>query len=276
MNKTGEQPVKRSFAGRKPSASGRGVLRAGYIQGDPEHQIKRAGIDESILIYCIAGKGYVVIEGDEQDRLTVDAGQAVLIPRNTPHEYFADPKNPWEIYWFHYRRLLEKEDEEAFERKAAVYQPGISPELIAKFQQMFTAMEDYFDARGHIRVCALAQLILCDLLDQQQEGGAMLMLKQYLDENYRQNVTLDELAELIGLSKFHLSRSFKQYTGFAPKQYVNRVRITKACHLLSSTELSVAQVSEKMGYHSPFIFSEQFKNIIGYSPSEYRKMSRKF
>lgn len=104
----------------------------------------------------------------------------------------------------------------------------------------------------------------------------MLMLKQYLDENYRQNVTLDELAELIGLSKFHLSRSFKQYTGFAPKQYVNRVRITKACHLLSSTELSVAQVSEKMGYHSPFYFSEQFKNIIGYSPSEYRKMSRKF
>lgn len=262
--------------GRKLPASGRGVLIAGYFHGDPDHGIKRSGIDESILIYCIAGKGYAVIAGDEQDRMTIGAGQAVLIPRNTPHEYYADPDNPWEIYWIHYRKLLEEEDEAVYERRAAVYQPGVSPELTAKFQQLLTVMEDYFDVRGHIKAAALAQLILCGLLDRQQEGGAMRKLKQYLDENYRQDVTLDGLSELVGLTKFHLSRSFKQYSGFAPKQYVNRVRITRACHLLSNTELSVAQVSERVGYHSPFYFSEQFKSVIGYSPSEYRRMSCKF
>jgi len=65
-------------------------------------------------------------------------------------------------------------------------------------------------------------------------------------------------------------RSFKEITGFSPTQYIIRLRLEKACHLLSTTTLPVTEIAFHVGFDDSNYFARQFHNVIGLSPSHYR------
>jgi AraC-like DNA-binding protein len=97
----------------------------------------------------------------------------------------------------------------------------------------------------------------------------------YLDDNYQQNLTLDLLAERFMISKYYLSRMFKEVTGFTLIEYLNGVRTKQAQTMLRTTALNVTAISEKVGFDNITHFGRVFKTITGWTPLKYRKAARK-
>lgn len=94
--------------------------------------------------------------------------------------------------------------------------------------------------------------------------------KRYIDENYNEAISLDKLAEIAHVNKYYLSHSFKKEYGSSPIDYMLKRRITEAKALLSSTDYSLIQIAEQLGFGSPAYFSKCFRKVEGISPSGYR------
>lgn len=95
---------------------------------------------------------------------------------------------------------------------------------------------------------------------------------EYVENNYTEDITLDSAAEMAGFSKCYFSRVFSKQTGIGFSRFLLRKRISVAAHLLSTTQLSIVQVSAQSGFSSLSTFNRTFKEIHGCSPSEYRAL----
>ncbi|MFC4775978.1 AraC family transcriptional regulator [Paenibacillus sp. GCM10023252] len=95
----------------------------------------------------------------------------------------------------------------------------------------------------------------------------------YIDEHYKDKLSVEGLAGQLGLSRFHFSRLFRSLTGRTVTDYVNIVRIGHAELLLRSTSLSVSEVADATGYNDIYYFSKVFKRYIGTAPSTLRRGS---
>ncbi len=93
----------------------------------------------------------------------------------------------------------------------------------------------------------------------------------YIDRNYKDTVTLDDLSVTCGLSRSELCRCFKSVIRQSPMEYVTWVRIHKSLPLLASREHSITEVAELCGFSGSSYFAEMFKRHIGYTPSQYIK-----
>ena len=94
----------------------------------------------------------------------------------------------------------------------------------------------------------------------------------YIQANYMKNLTADELSHHFGLSRTHMTRCFKEYTGFAPHEYITQLRIYNAKYLLKATDLSIEDISRQTGFSDSVYFIQVFKKIEGITPSKFRKM----
>lgn len=96
-------------------------------------------------------------------------------------------------------------------------------------------------------------------------------VKKYIRENYSEKVSLDELSEIVNINKYYLIRLFKQQTGLSPIDYLINVRLSQAEKLLTQTSLTISEISDRVGFHSPSHFSKTFKENNHMTPSTYRK-----
>ena len=96
-------------------------------------------------------------------------------------------------------------------------------------------------------------------------------VKEYLDRNYAEKVTLDGLATHFYINKYYLTKVFKEQYGQRITAYLLNVRITKAKQLLRFSEKSVEEIGMEVGLGAPHYFSQTFKSVEGVPPSVYRK-----
>lgn len=93
----------------------------------------------------------------------------------------------------------------------------------------------------------------------------------YMHANYMKNLTVESLSHQFGLSRTHMTRCFKEYTGFAPHEYLTQLRIYNAKHLLKATELSIEEISRQTGFSDSAYFIQTFKKWEGTTPAKFRK-----
>ncbi len=94
---------------------------------------------------------------------------------------------------------------------------------------------------------------------------------EYIETNYQKDLTLEEVARKVGLSRYYFSHLFKEEIGDTLVTYLNKLRINKAKQLLIENELNIAQVCYNVGYNDPNYFTKVFKEYVHMTPSEYRK-----
>lgn len=94
--------------------------------------------------------------------------------------------------------------------------------------------------------------------------------RDHIDRNYQQPLSLDELANVAGVSKFHFARSFETTYGETPIRYLTRRRIERAQDLLRAANLTVTEVCMLVGFASLGSFSSRFRQLVGESPTAYR------
>lgn len=96
-------------------------------------------------------------------------------------------------------------------------------------------------------------------------------VKEYLDRNYAEKVTLDGLATHFYINKYYLTKVFKEQYGQSITAYLLNVRITKAKQLLRFSNKSIEEIGLEVGLGAPHYFSQTFKSVEGVPPSIYRK-----
>jgi len=97
----------------------------------------------------------------------------------------------------------------------------------------------------------------------------------YINNNYNEDISLMSISERFYISPCYFSRNFKRYTGLGFNEYLNNVRIKEAKKLLSTTKMSITNVSYAVGYKSPTNFGRVFLKITGISPKQYRAEIKK-
>ena len=109
------------------------------------------------------------------------------------------------------------------------------------------------------------------LAPQREKDRLFIALKDYIDRHFMEELSVDDLSARVHMSTSGLAHQFKKRFGFAPIQYIIRRRIGEAQTLLVTTDLSITEVSARIGYDNISYFNNQFKKFTGLSPQSYRK-----
>ena len=97
---------------------------------------------------------------------------------------------------------------------------------------------------------------------------------EYIREHYS-HAKVSEIASFIGISRYYLTHIFKENLHVSPQEYLLNYRMEQVNRLLRTTNLSIQQVAEQVGYENPLTFSRTFKNKYGESPRIYRERIRR-
>ncbi|MFD1939718.1 MULTISPECIES: GlxA family transcriptional regulator [Nonomuraea] len=103
------------------------------------------------------------------------------------------------------------------------------------------------------------------------KGSALEPVMRWMEENAGRELTLHAIAEQAGTSTRTVMRRFREQTGTSPLQWLHRVRVRQAQHLLETTGHSVERIAFRVGFGSATAFRERFKKVTGVSPQAYRR-----
>ena len=94
---------------------------------------------------------------------------------------------------------------------------------------------------------------------------------QFIHDNYNRDISLEEIADHIGISSFHLSRTFKSEMGIKLSEYITGIRMDKALLLVKNTSMTISEIGEQVGYSNPTYFCRIFKKNTGKTIGQIRK-----
>ena len=128
-----------------------------------------------------------------------------------------------------------------------------------------------------------AYAFLLDLADYALEHPALssprvTLAKNYLDSNYyNTDLNLDEVADAVGLSKYHLCREFNHLYGISPGKYLANLRLQKSCALLlQNHQHTIAEIASMVGFSNDNYFCKVFRKTFGTTPTQYRLQNQNY
>ena len=152
--------------------------------------------------------------------------------------------------------------------------------LIKDMYVLYSNFNDVSEVYIYIKVLTLlarvkeSQLSRLKYDDYGRYSDTFNIVLKYIDQNYMNDVTLEELSSYVGYSTYHFSRIFKKYSNTTFVNYLNRRRVKAAELMLLESGNSITDVAMKSGFSSLTTFNRVFKRINGYTPSEYKKLYR--
>lgn len=252
------------------------VYNCGYQKCDAGYSMGPLVRNNYLMHHVFAGKGSLSIAGQS---FTVKTGDTFLIPPNTVAYYQADLEDPWEYYWVGFdgtevKNLMAHTD---FSVEQPIVQSGQSEHLKDLLMQLYRSSGNEF--YHQVRMVGYLYLILSTLIrgatkDTAEMDISMVYCKkavEYIAAHYEKNITITDIAAVLGVSRSHFYRVFVKRMGQPPKVYLERYRIQQACILLEQTAMTVSEVALSVGYEDQLHFSKNFKKIKGMPPKEYRK-----
>ena len=232
------------------------------------------------LLYIASGIAHFYFDNDETDTV-VPAGHMVLYRPKEPQRYVYYGNEQTEVYWVHFTGNSTKKILAGYgiTNEMRVLPTGTSLDYARIFKQMIHELQRCQTHYPEILTLLLRQLFILihrqltrehtrknDYLEEE-----MSLAMQFFNDNYNTEVNIEEYASARGMSVSWFIRSFKQYMGMTPMQYITSIRINKARELLRNTNCSVQEISNLVGYENPLYFSRIFRKQTGFSPSRYRK-----
>lgn len=160
--------------------------------------------------------------------------------------------------------------------KKPVLQPGLDFILLQKFIQFFEALKKAtLYELPFLLLKAQEIVILAHDLDAKHSRGTSLSIINkaidIIDSNIKNNISVKDISKEINMGYENFRKLFKSNTGLSPKAYMVQRRIDASKVLLLDSNKNISEISNELGYENPFIFSKQFKEIVGVSPLNYKK-----
>lgn len=258
------------------------ITDMGYYPCAENHFIKRdSPIPRYIFIYCSNGSGWFEVDGQRHE---VKQNQYFILPAGKAHQYGSSETTPWTIYWIHFTGSLAY-----YYYKDIQFPVDIQPNQhsridyrTALFEEIFHTLELGYSMENIEYVCSALHHYLGSLrylqsyrnAEKNADRDIITMAIHFMKENIERQITLDEIAQHVGYSVSHFSALFNKRTHYSPTNYMNQLKMQRACQLLDFTEMKIYQVAFKVGFKDCYYFSRLFHKTIGFSPSNYRKQKK--
>ena len=252
------------------------VTDIGYYPNALYHYRKRIhGANQYILIYCVKGNGWAIIA---DKKYNMSAGDFVLLPANTPHEYGADEQTPWTIYWMHFKGTNSSDFADMMLKRMGDYVASISfqEKRMQLFEEIYTSLERGYSIDNICYASLSLQYFLgsCSFdnnyLATHEKTDSISLCVNYLQKHIDKPLSLNDIASAVNLSVSHFASIFKKNTGFSIIEYFNHLKTQKACQYLQFTDLRINEIADRLGIEDPYYFSRMFTKIVGTSPNKYR------
>lgn len=252
------------------------VQEIGYFKTNPKYLTEREHLNSYLVIFTLSGRGYLKYKGKSY---TLMPNQAFFIDCMEYQYYETDKDNPWEFLWVHfngatcrgYYKQFEKNNSPVITLDKNSVLPSIIYQLIEVHKQKDMRTEAL---SSKLLVNLLTELLLSanaqDQLSFYVPDYIRIVMKD-MERRFNEKITLDEMARKYAVSKFHLAKEFKEYTGFTPNEYVINCRITYAKELLRYSDIPVADIAEKVGINNVSHFINLFKEREEMTPLSFRK-----
>lgn len=239
------------------------------------------------ILYVEEGFGVVIVDNRQY---TMRPGRLFFFPPFTLHKIMVDEKAQ-----DCYRRTIIHVDQHAIAKLLQLFPENQRrlQALSARGRPAFVA--DLADAHPHIdhlfslyantastsglspeRIATMLMTLFAMLPPEQEKmaessRGIATAVMFWIEENYRQKFSLDALANELGKSRSYLSRRFHAETGEHIHEYLNTLRLRRACELLLHSVLPISEIAALVGFSEVTYFISSFKKGIGETPLQYRK-----
>lgn len=262
------------------------IYQYGYEQCEPLKSFGPYVRNNYLFHYVISGKG-MLHSNDEKDHTThyqISEGSGFLIEPGYVNTYYADADEPWEYVWVEFGGLRAKECMElaGLSHKSPIFrttEPDYGDQIL---KEMLTIVQSRnassLELIGHL-------YLFCDGLikysssRKQTQGGNLseFYVREavvYIEHNYAENITVEELARMCKLDRSYFGKIFKKVLGQSPQEFLIHYRMAKAADALIVGNESVGDIGISVGYPNLLHFSRAFKGVYGVSPREYRQRNK--
>lgn len=233
------------------------------------------------IFYVVGGVGQFKIE---ELVLPVGPDDMVVVNPNVEHTEVSLNASPLEYIVIGVEGLEFSAGEEQDARYCAVNFRGAREDVLHTLRSLLREIEE--KAAGYGIVCQdLLEVLLVRLMrrtdfsltpapPRRRSSKECAAVRRYIEGHFKENITLDLLAQLTHLNKYYLVHVFSEEYGVSPINYLISRRIAESRLLLADTDHSLSQISHMLGFSSPSYFSQSFRRLEGASPLEYRKAKR--
>lgn len=231
------------------------------------------------LCYILGGKGFYLIEGQ---KIPVQKDDFIIVNSNVSHTETSDGSVPLEYI------ILGVEGLDFFlegNREHIIFNCREDhADFLFYMNTLLSEMEE--KAPDYELICKnLLEILIVRLLRRHapltfkavspvKSTRECIKLKQYIDANYNQDITLDTLAQISHLNKYYLVHAFSKHFGCSPISYLCDVRIQASKELLASTNHSITEIAQSSGFSSQSYFAQCFQKRCGMTASAYRRACR--
>lgn len=257
------------------------IQEIGYFKAPIPYYTERAHLPSYLIKFTLSGEGSLTYNDNQQQ---LKAGDLFFIDCQEYQRYQTISEEPWEMDWIHlngqnvqsFYQEFTKDGHNTFHSTGDPSENKIH-HLITELIHMQQGTNARTDFQSSVAIHELLnELILQKYqLDFEEEDipAYVYKLKQYLDEHFKETITLDQLEQQFLLNKYQLSKDFSKFIGSPPIDYLISKKLSYAKDLLRYTEFTVRMISEEIGIENFAYFSRLFKAKTGLSPRDFRKFS---
>lgn len=227
--------------------------------------------DFTEIFYIKSGLGYFIVEGQ---KYKVQKNDLILINPLIEHTEFSEKDNPLDYYVIGIENLkLQKKENYSIlslGNKAirdCFY--NIHSEMEKKESEFDSICQHYFQII--LLNIHRETTISFSIVEPEKGNRECQLIKDYINTNYSESITLDTLSKKYNLNKYYLCHRFNQIYGTSPIAYLTNVRINMCKDLLKTTNHNICQIAEMVGFSSSSYLSQSFKKNVGQTPQMYRK-----
>ena len=232
-------------------------MQFGYEDCEKSHFYGPAVRTHWLIHYVVSGCGTFRIKDREYK---VSKGQMFVIPPFVETYYEADAKTPWDYIWVGFTAKSEL----PLKLDDVIYCPEAEP----IFEKMKKCAES--DSSRTAFLCARIWDLFAVLLENRKnEIGYVEKALGCIHSEYSNQITVQDIADRLGLNRSYFSMIFKNETGVSPVKYMVDYRMKVAASLMINQGMNVTVAANSVGYTDIFTFSKMFKRYYGISPKKY-------
>jgi AraC family transcriptional regulator len=235
----------------------------------PGYQKKRQCLDSQLLMLVETGSLEVTAD---KESIRVPAGHLIWIDCHTPHRY-SSPQGAT-VLWIHFDGAMAAAYRKALIEGKSMVIPTNGLDTHRKMNDLLLSFMNQTipdEAALSLSITSiLTELFQSPKASSDSTKAEILRICHYINDHFDQELSLNELADMAGLSPYYFSRAFKKKMGISPHQYLIRTRIRSAQFYLKTSDKPVAEIAYSVGFKDESSFCLTFKRKVGLTPMEYR------